>query len=269
MKKFLKRLLIIIIGGYLLLCTAVYFFQESLIFFPQKLAQDYVFHFDGPFEELTFNVPEAEINGLLFHADSSKGLIFYLHGNAGSLANWGNEAPIFTNLGYDVLMLDYRGYGKSTGEISSEEQLFEDNQVVYDAMKQRYSEDHIHILGYSIGSGMATKLAADNQPNQLILQAPYFSLKALMREKYPFLPTFLLRYPLKSHEHLQQTSCPVTIIHGEEDEVIPFEQGLRLSQSTNHGIDFIPLKQQGHNGISDHPEYAQIMRNILDGFQPD
>lgn len=264
MKKFLKRLLIIITGGYLLLCPAVYFFQESLIFFPQKLDPHYIFNFDEPFEELTFNVPEAELNGLLFHADSSKGLIFYLHGNAGSLGSWGNAASVYTNLGYDVLMLDYRGYGKSTGEIYSEEQLFEDNQAVYNTIKQRYSEENIHILGYSIGSGMAAKLAADNQPNQLILQAPYHNLKSLMQEKYPFLPPFLLRYPLKSHEYLQQTSCPITIIHGEEDVVIPFEQGLRLSEASDQSIRFIPLRQQGHNGISDHAEYFNVVKSLLE-----
>lgn len=170
MNKNLLRILKIILAGYIILCGALFYFQESLIFFPQKLDKNYQFNFDQKFEELNIKTNDnVLLNGLLFKADSSKGLIFYLHGNTGSLSTWGNVAKTYTDLNYDVFMLDYRGYGKSEGSISSQNQLFVDLQTAYDAMKKRYSEDKIIVLGYSIGSGLAAQIASTNNPKLLIL----------------------------------------------------------------------------------------------------
>lgn len=95
------------------LLALIYFFQERLIFFPQKLNKDYQFRFDQAFKEMSFGMKDGTLlNGLLFKADSSKGLIFYLHGNAGSLASWGSVAKVYTDLHYDVFMLDYRAMVK-------------------------------------------------------------------------------------------------------------------------------------------------------------
>src|SRR5450432_4943736 len=149
---------------YILVCILLYFIQERLIFYPQKLPANYKFEFDQHFEELHFKTTDnVLLHGLLFKADSSKGLIFYLHGNAGSLASWGEIAKTYTDLHYDLFMLDYRGYGKSGGAINSEGQLHKDMQVVYDSLKTMYNESKIIILGYSIGTGPAAKLASVNQ----------------------------------------------------------------------------------------------------------
>jgi pimeloyl-ACP methyl ester carboxylesterase len=91
-------------------------------------------------------------------------LIFYLHGNAGSLNTWGEVAKRYTELKYDVFMLDYRGYGKSEGSIHSQKQFHEDIQMAYDEMKKTYKESNIVVLGYSIGTGPAAKLASLNHP---------------------------------------------------------------------------------------------------------
>ena len=100
------------------------------------------------------------MNGVLFKADSSKGLIFYLHGNAGSINSWGEIAKTYTDLDHDVFILDYRGYGKSEGSITSQDQLFRDLQIVYDEVKKRYREDKVIVLGYSIGTAPAAKIAS-------------------------------------------------------------------------------------------------------------
>ncbi|HEX8675781.1 MAG TPA: alpha/beta fold hydrolase, partial [Segetibacter sp.] len=104
-----------------------------MIFFPEKLDKDFKFRFYHNFEEISVKTHDnISLNGLLFRADSSKGVIFYLHGNAGSLNSWGEVAPTYTGLKYDVFMLDYRGYGKSEGKIYSEKQLYQDTQIAYD-----------------------------------------------------------------------------------------------------------------------------------------
>src|SRR4051812_47900948 len=161
MKKIITRIIATIAILYLCICGLMYFFQEKLIFIPEKLAKDYHFRFNQKFEELNIKTDDhTSLNGLLFKADSSKGLIFYLHGNAGSLATWGNVAKTYTDLNYDVFILDYRGYGKSEGTITSQAQIYSDVQAVYDTLKSTYDEHKIIVLGYSIGTGPAAELAS-------------------------------------------------------------------------------------------------------------
>ena len=106
MKKTLLTLLKLALGFYIALCGLLYFFQEKLIFFPQKLASDYPFNFGKNVEEKYVETPDGiKLNALLFKADSSKGLIFYLHGNAGSLAGWGEVAQFYTALQYDLSLI--------------------------------------------------------------------------------------------------------------------------------------------------------------------
>ena len=170
MKRILFKILKILLGLYLILCGILYFFQEKLIFFPQKLDKAFQFQFDQPFVEQNINTPDGHVlNGLLFKSDSSKGLVFYLHGNAGCLSTWGHVAKTYTDLQYDIFVLDYPGYGKSNGSISSQSQLFEAIQAAYDEQKKHYEESKIVVLGYSIGTGLAAKLASVNHPKLLVL----------------------------------------------------------------------------------------------------
>lgn len=120
MKTLVITLILIALGLYILVCALLYAFQESIVFHPQKLSQEHGFQFNWPHEEQYVTMKDGTVlNGLLFKADSSKGIILYLHGNGGSLDSWGWVARVYTDLHYDVFMLDYRGYGKSGGTISS------------------------------------------------------------------------------------------------------------------------------------------------------
>ncbi len=155
-RQVLYRTLKLLLILYVLICIVLYFFQEKLIFFPEQLNKDHRFRFAQPFEELTINTADgSKLNGLLFTADRSKGLIFYLHGNAGSLENWGKVASRYTDLHYNVFLLDYPGYGKSEGRIKSRDQLFRAIQSAYDTIRRRFHEDRIVVLGYSLGTGPA------------------------------------------------------------------------------------------------------------------
>ena len=208
MSKRLARRIFIVLIVYIGICGLLYLCQEKLIYFPEKLAKDYQFNFNQSFEELNIEAERGKfINGLLFKAQKSEGLIFYLHGNAGSLRSWGEVANTYTSLNYDVFIFDYRGYGKSDGEITSPEQLFEDNQIVYNALKKRYPEKDIILLGYSIGSGLAAKLASENNSKALILQAPYSSLTDIMKDRFPLIPTFILKYKFYTNPYLNQCKC--------------------------------------------------------------
>jgi pimeloyl-ACP methyl ester carboxylesterase len=243
----------------------LYLFQEKLIFFPDRLNKNYQFSFNQSFEEVNIKTKDNKwIHGLLFTVERPKGLVFYLHGNAGALDSWGEVAKRYTSLKYDVFILDYRGYGKSEETINSQEQLFEDVQQAYDEMKKKYGEETMVVLGYSIGTGPATKLASVNSPKLLILQAPYYSLTDMMRHTYPIIPTFLLKYKFRTNEYIKDCKMPVVIFHGNRDEVIYYGSSLKLKTQMKPQDTLITLDGQGHNGMTDNPEYISALGKILE-----
>jgi alpha-beta hydrolase superfamily lysophospholipase len=257
------QILLILLISYVLLCIFVYFYQERMIFFPKKLAADYKFQFEEPYEEISIPVDGIKLNGLLLKADSSKGLVFYLHGNAGGLDSWGEIAGTYTSLGYDVFMLDYRGYGKSGGRILNEEQFYADVQLAYQKLKERYRENQTIIVGYSIGTGAASWLASSNNPRMLILQAPYYSLKDMMRKNYTYLPSFLLKYNFENYKHLQTIKAPVYIFHGKNDEVIYTGSSEKLKPFLKPTDSVMIIEGMGHNGMNEDAVYKHEVEKLL------
>jgi alpha-beta hydrolase superfamily lysophospholipase len=264
MKKELMITLQLLLVLFIIIPGLLFVFQEKLIFYPQKLNKNYQFSFDQKFEEINVRTIDGiTLNGILFKADSSKGLIFYLHGNAGSLSSWGEVAGTYTDLNYDIFMLDYRGYGKSEGSISGEGQLFQDMQTAYDELKNKYNEDSIIVLGYSLGAGLAAKIASTNNPKLLILQAPYYSMTDMMRHTFPVIPTFILKYKLKTNEFIKHCKMPIVIFHGNQDEVIYYNSSLKLKELFKESDTLITLNGQGHNGMSDNRDYILEIQKIL------
>lgn len=263
-RKLIIRTAKLLIAAYFFVCVLLFFFQEKLIFSPEKLDKDFRFSFAQPFEEIGIQTKDKKLlSGVLFTAASSKGLVFYLHGNAGSIRSWGEVANRYTNLNYDVFILDFRGYGKSEGAIQGEKQIFNDVQSAYDVMKKRYSESKIVVLGYSIGTGPAVKIASTNHPRILILQAPYYSLVDIMRHTYPIIPTFLLKYRFETNEYIGGCKMPVVIFHGDHDEAIYYNSSNKLKKLFKNADTLITLKGQSHNGITDNPQYVDALTEIL------
>lgn len=264
LRKILFKVFIFLSVIYFAACVILYFNQESLIFFPKKLSKNYIFKFDAKFEERTIQTSDkTNLNGLLFKSDSAKGLVFYLHGNAGALDTWGDISKVYTDLNYDLFVLDYRGFGKSEGEISSEEQLHSDLQTTYNSLKIKYPENKIIIIGYSIGSGPAAILASNNNPKILILQAPYYSLIDMMHQKYPFVPDFLLKYKFETYNFIQKIKAPIIVFHGNADEVIYYGSSIKLKPLFKQKDRLITLMGQGHGAINDNPEYLSELKLIL------
>ncbi|HEX8424969.1 alpha/beta hydrolase [Hymenobacter sp.] len=262
--KFLIALLALAGLLYLSVCVLLYFQQERLLFFPQKLAKNYQFPFREPFQEQWIKAADGtQLHGLLFPANSPKGLIFYLHGNGGALDSWGEVAPLYTRLGYDVFLLDYRGYGKSGGQIQSQKQFLSDVETVYQQLLTHYPENQVVVLGYSLGTGAAAWLAAQHQPKLLILQAPYPSMRAMARHYYPWIPRFVVRYPLATDKVLPRVKAPVIVFHGDQDEVIDYQLTLQLKAALKPKDQFITLAGAGHNNMTSNPEYQEAVQSIL------
>ncbi|MEO8533478.1 MAG: alpha/beta fold hydrolase [Flavobacterium sp.] len=250
---------------YVLIVSYVYFNQVGMVFQSAALSENHQFDYHHKFEEL--NIPSfdgVKLNGLLFKADDSKGLIFYLHGNAGTLETWGKIAGIYTNLGYDIFILDYRSFGKSEGEIENEEQLNKDVAVAYKTLSRRYPEYKIIITGYSIGSGLATILASENKPRALILQSPYYSFTELSSSRVPFFPDFMKKFHLETFRYLPKVKAPIYIFHGTDDQLISCSNSVRLNKLLDYKVHFYALKDQGHIGMNENEDFQKRLKTILE-----
>jgi pimeloyl-ACP methyl ester carboxylesterase len=266
-KKVFRFALTFLLISYVAICLGYYFFQEYFLMTNTK-PSNYEYQFEGKFEERNIQTrDDKKLNGLLFKSDSSKGLIFYLHGGGHTLNKWGKYARTYTDLHYDIFFLDYRGFGKSQGDLPTEKQLYSDVQAVYNNLKTTYGEENIIVFGYSFGTASASMLSAENKPKMLILQAPYYSGDAAVKDNYPFLysiiPTLLLKYKLKTYEFLEQTKAPIVIFHGNKDSTFNFSQSYKLKKSFKPGDELIVLENQGHNGFTENQEYLNQLARVL------
>ncbi len=253
-----------IIYGYIALLIIIYLVQEKFIFKPEKLDASFKFKYDVPFKELFFDIkPGVRINGLHFFREAPKGLILYFHGNTRSIKGWARYAKDFYRYDYDVVMVDYRGFGKSTGK-RSEEDLLSDMQFVYETLMQQYNEEHLIVYGRSIGSGFAAKLASDNNPRYLILDAPYYSFTDIM-ERYLFiLPVrWVIRYRLRTDKWITHVKCHTYILHGTKDRLIPISNSEKLQVLNPRMITLIRIHGGSHNNLPSFPEYHNFIRDIL------
>lgn len=262
------EIIILVFVVYVMLCIVAYKVQEYFIFKPEKLPPDFEYKYDDTFEELFFEPePGAKVNGLRFHNEDSKGLVIYFHGNTRSIKGWAKYAKDFTQHGYDVLMIDYRGFGKSVGK-RTEETLKNDAQFVYNRMRSKfgYKETNMIIYGRSLGSGFACKLASQNKPKMLILDAPYYSFSYLMNRFLPFLPiSFILRFSIRTDLWIRYVRCPIYIIHGTKDWLIPYRSSVRLTRLVPLTARLLPIYGGGHNNLPSFPEYHQKLGEILNG----
>ncbi len=255
---------IYIILGYGLLLILVYLVQEKFIFKPEKLSPDFTYKYDVPFSELYFDVSTGvRINGLHFTVDKPLGLILYFHGNTRSIKGWARYARDFTRYNYDVVMVDYRGFGKSTG-IRSEIDMLADMQFVYTRLSAQYGETHMIVYGRSLGSGFAAKVAADNTPRYLILDAPYYSFIKAVERFLPLLPLrILLRFHLRTDRWIARVQCHTYIIHGTRDWLIPVSHSEKLQALNPKKITLVRIEGGGHNNLVSFPAYHNIIRDIL------
>ena len=191
-----------------------------------------------------------------------KGAAIFFHGNAGNLQGWGKYARYFTDLGYDFYLFDCRGYGKSGGEIGSQERLYADADAMMQWVLRDCDAGEIAVVGYSLGSGLAARAAQKYSAKRLILIAPYFSLEELAREKMPFAPKFLIKYKIPTFEFVGGFGGPVTIFHGEYDELIGVDNSRRLLKFLKPGDKIYELNA-GHNDILGLSEFWEILAQKL------
>jgi pimeloyl-ACP methyl ester carboxylesterase len=267
-KMSIYQIILIFVLIILLVGVLIYFFQEKFFFHPEKLPFDFNFEYENlvATEKMVETEPGAMIDYLHFKTEKPlQGLVFYLKGNTKSIKGWGKFAIDFTRLGFDVIMLDYRGFGKSTGRRSSDA-MKRDIQAIYNEAKKEYDENEIIVYGRSLGSGYASMLAAKNRPKMLILASPVYSLISTVRRYLPFMPARpFMRYNIPTHKYLKAVTCPVKIIHGSNDNLIPLKSVVSLSNVNPEKTRLYIILGAGHINIHQYEDYHRIMEEILIG----
>jgi uncharacterized protein len=255
----------ILLTAYLIISIGFYVFQEKFIFQPKKLAKDYSFQLNQPFTEHFIKTEDGEtLNAILFKSPTpSKGFILYFHGNAGNLQRWGQYAIDFTQLGYDVLMIDYRGYGKSTGT-PSEKDFYQDAQTVLNWSKENIPFTQLIIYGRSLGSAVASHLASENTPALLILETPFDEIKSVVYSPIrPIVSLLPSRNHFPNNIFLQKVKCKKVIFHGTNDWVVPFSSAMKLKPLLSSEDKFFVIEGGGHKNLRDFEKYQKALAEVL------
>ncbi len=270
------RLLLGLVGMAALLlalaAAALWWGQERLIFQPVPLPADHRFDLPSDVHETTIEVPGARLHALHLRLPRPDGLVFYLHGNAGNLDSWFVDPDFWRALNVDLFMVDYRGFGKSSGRITSQAQLLADVQAAWHAVAPAYAGRPVVLAGRSLGTGLAAQLAAGlpaaERPAQLLLVSPYRSLQALADVHYPLVPRALLRYPLRTDQALQAVATApgprpsVVLLHGAQDALIPADHSMALAAlAPGAQVGIIP--GAGHADLQEVPVYLDAVRQAV------
>ncbi len=258
----IARLLLVL---YLLLLVVVYLGQTSIVFQPEYLPDDYEFEFNSNFKEGYIETSDkVPLNYLHFKTEATrKGLVIYFHGNSLNLDFWGKAHKDFTSRGYDVFMIDYRGYGKSEGELS-EIKMYEDARMVYDHLMRTYSPEETIIYGRSLGTAVASNLATQVPAKHLILETPYNNMPSLFVDQVMILWLPIdLKYQFSNDKNIPKVLYPVTIVHGTEDLVVPYRNATRLQDVLNTKDEFITIEGGEHKNLSGFPLFQQTLDRIL------
>jgi len=264
--RWLLVFLVVLVLGYTGLCLFYALFQERFIFIRFRTSRNYKYKFQAPFEERFLQRPDgAELHALYFKAEAPRGVVIYFHGNTGSVRRWGKYAQRLNRLGYDVLMPDPRGYGKSRGELS-EPLLHADAEAWYNTLLERWKGTDIVIFGRSLGSGLATPLAAQRTPRLLILETPFANLFEVATNYLPILPyRLLLRYPFRNDIAIKRIACPVYIMHGKRDNVVPYASALRLYSLVPPTVhrEMLTFPKGYHSDLGRFPRYQRLLKRVL------
>lgn len=249
---------------YVLLGAALYVFQDSLVFQPRRLPASYSFQFSRPFREINLPINDTDrINCVLFTVPHPRGLVLYFHGSAGNLTTYVKYLPVFLNHGYEVLLSDYPGYGKSRGN-RSEADLYRQAGWVYQLALNYVHPDSLILYGKSLGSAMASYLARHKPCKALILECPLYNNVVLAGRYFPIYPvSWMLKYRFPVNRFIQKTAAPILIFHGTRDRVIPFREVSGLIPSLKSKDRFVSIPGGGHSNLYASPIYQHVMDSTL------
>ncbi len=264
--SFLLYLLCLLFALLIVGNLSTFFFQDYFIFRPEKLEEHHRYTFLHPFEEFwVSSVQGGRINGLWFKTEqqTSKGVILYFHGNMGSLKRWGHVYYHLLDKGYDLIICDYRGFGKSKGK-RTEQNMMQDALAVYAFAERHYPAQDIVLFGRSLGSAFACFLAEKKVCRMLILETPFSSMADLFHAFFPFLPpVFRFKYEFDNKARLKNVQVPVHLFHGTKDLVVPYGVAEKLKPLLKAGDSFTTLEGGRHQDLLFFDAYNEKLKSLL------
>lgn len=247
-RKFLRKVLILLVIGlgavYLVFFAFLYFYQRDLLFFRGR------FRDMRPDAYQTATVTEPDNTRLTVWEISPIGrapVIVFFYGNAGTLSDFTAVGRRLHDEGYGILLASYRGYDGNSGS-PSEEGLMDDARAILKSLPRDHGP--VVLWGQSLGSGVAARMAAEGRANALILQSPYTAVVDVAARRFPVYPVrWVMKDRFDTFSLAPKIRVPVLILHGTEDDVVPFDMGETLSRRFGTQARFIPIPGRGHNDL--------------------
>jgi fermentation-respiration switch protein FrsA (DUF1100 family) len=250
--RLLRSLLIAAVSALIFWTIVLMIFEEKFIYFPQKYPR-------GAYDQAP-SIPnlrdcwiETEdnvtIHAWFAPAESAKATLVVSHGNAGNISHRYLLLRSLQRHGFNVLMYDYRGYGRSEGT-PSEDGIYKDGLAAYDyaVSLPEVNPERVFLWGTSLGGAVAIDVATHRQAAGLILESTFTSAKDVARVVYPFLPVqFFMQTKLNSIEKIRTLTIPILLIHGVHDSIIPIGLGRKLFNAANEPKDFYEISNADHN----------------------
>jgi len=244
--------------------------QNSLIFYPSAEFNSSPKDENIPHEEVYIDTEDGEkLHGYFFPSplEKTNKVFIYLHGNAQNVGDW-YIAPveIQKHMPVNALLIDYRGYGKSTGKPTVEGTI-KDALAMYNYLLEKgYKAENISVYGRSIGGAIALELANKIKVKSIVVQSSFTSLKDIAKELYPYVPSLLINDDYwNSKKLIKKVTCPILISHGDKDEIVPPRHSYQLYELANEPKKLIILKGATHNDISSflNDEYFNTLKEFF------
>lgn len=257
-----------IIGGiYVGLCSVVFLMQKSQIYLPDRNVSATPLDAGMKFDDIHLSVPGgAIIAGWYIPASqATTATILFCHGNGGDIGDRVGTIRVFHQMGFNVIIFDYQGYGNSTGQ-TTEQGTYDDAMSAWNYLinEKKLKPENISIFGRSLGGAIAVQLAEQVNPKCLVVESSFSSAPDMAARMFPFLPSrTLCKYKYKSSERIKSIHCPVIIAHGKDDNTIPYDFGRKVFDNANEPKYFIEL-EGSHNagGIDIHPEFQNLFKKL-------
>ena len=251
---------------YVLSGVALYFLQDYVLFHPVSLKKDH--NYDFPEKHKDINIPITENSNLnivqFFSTDTvTKGVVLYFHGNKKNISWYAKYSPYFTKYGYEVWLIDYPGFGKSTGKLT-EQTLYDWANYMYNFARTRFSADSIIVYGKSMGTGIATHLASLHPCKKLILETPYYDYPSVIKHYLPIYPIeWMIHYKIPTRDYLEKVIAPITIFQGTDDRLVTYNNAKRLKPFLKAVDEFVTIEGGSHNDLYNFKETIEKLDSLL------
>jgi fermentation-respiration switch protein FrsA (DUF1100 family) len=242
------KLIIIILVIFILLFFFIRFIEQRSLYFPLKDIEATPAAIGLDYEDVTVTTNDGlQLTGWFIPSAHSRDTILLSHGNGGNISHRLEKINILHTLDLDVLIYDYRGYGKSTGK-PSESGLYRDAQAMYDYLrnKKRVPAQKIIAYGESLGAAVTIDLAGETDVGAIIIESGFTSIHDMAKKIFGAAPSFLIHAKYDSVNKIKSIRIPKLIMHSPDDEVVPFAQGRGLFENAPEPKTFVEL-QGGHN----------------------